>query len=68
MSGTVYISIMEIKQLSKKHGCKASSGKPLNWIVSSENDRTEYSVRKIATKTRKTAKKAITFFNISKFS
>ena len=35
MSEIVYTSIPEIKQLSNKHGCKVSSGKPLNWIISS---------------------------------
>jgi len=35
MSEIVYTSIMEIKQLSKQHGCKVSRGKPLNWIISS---------------------------------
>ena len=42
MPEIVYTSIMEIKQLSKQHGCKVQcylakgkGGKPLNWIITS---------------------------------
>ena len=64
MSETVFTGIMEIKELSKQHGCKVSSGKPLNWIVSAVTYRTEYSnsVEKIARKSWETAKKSYRFF------
>ena len=44
------------KDTFNQHGCKVSSGKPLNWIIISSIE--------IAKKSRKTAKKAI---NISKY-
>ena len=61
MPEILFTSIIEIKQLSKQNGYIIQVGNRWTGLFLAKNDRTEYSVKRIARKSWKTAKKAINF-------